>query len=147
MLKRMKPVMGQKNKRFHCIWHCQAMQWCGCWDCLISCQAYQVFISFLEIWTTRCLQLLLVILRIMHAYLAWIDGCLGNYLAMVRQDMQDMLHRCQPCIEIRGGYILKMWVHLKTIGQKIILPIINKGSLDNLQWSLKLLNAISVCHV
>ena len=24
---------------------------------------------------------------------------------MVSQDMQDMLHRCQLCIEIRGGYV------------------------------------------
>ena len=24
---------------------------------------------------------------------------------MVRQDMQDMLHRCQLCVEIRGGYV------------------------------------------
>ena len=23
---------------------------------------------------------------------------------MVSQDMQDMLHRCQLCVEIRGGY-------------------------------------------
>ena len=29
----------------------------------------------------------------------------GNYLAMVRQDIQDMVHRCQICIEIRGGYV------------------------------------------
>ena len=27
------------------------------------------------------------------------------YLAMVRQDLQDMLHRCQLCVEIRGGYV------------------------------------------
>ena len=66
--------------------------------------------SFLKIWTTRCLQLLLVILRIIWAYLTWINGCLGNYLAMVRQDIQDMLHRCQICFEIRGD-MSKMWVH------------------------------------
>ena len=29
----------------------------------------------------------------------------GNILAMVRQDMQDMLHSCQLCVEIRGGYV------------------------------------------
>ena len=41
-----------------------------------------------------------------RAYLTWINGCsscLGNYLAMESQDMQDMLHRCQLCVEIRGG--------------------------------------------
>ena len=41
-----------------------------------------------------------------RAYLTWINGCsscLGNYLAMVSQDKQDMLHRCQLCVEIRGG--------------------------------------------
>ena len=43
-----------------------------------------------EIWTTGYFQLLLVILRIIWSYLTWINGCLGNYLAMVRQDMQDM---------------------------------------------------------
>ena len=30
---------------------------------------------------------------------------LGNYLATVRQDMQDMLHRCHLYIEISGGYV------------------------------------------
>ena len=25
---------------------------------------------------------------------------------MVMQDIQDMLHRCQICIEIRGGYVI-----------------------------------------
>ena len=41
-----------------------------------------------------------------RAYLTWINGCsscLGNYLAMESQDMQDMLHCCQLCVEIRGG--------------------------------------------
>ena len=41
-----------------------------------------------------------------RAYLTCINGCsscLGYYLAMVSQDMQDMLHRCQLCVEIRGG--------------------------------------------
>ena len=41
-----------------------------------------------------------------RAYLTWINGCsscLGNYLAMESQDMQDMLHRCQLCVEIRSG--------------------------------------------
>ena len=46
--------------------------------------------SFLEIWTTGYLQLLLEILRIIWSYLTRINGCLVNYLAMVRQDMQDM---------------------------------------------------------
>ena len=43
-----------------------------------------------------------------RAYLTWINGCsscVGNYLAMVSQLMQDMLHRCQLCVEIRGGYV------------------------------------------
>ena len=30
---------------------------------------------------------------------------LRDVWAMVRQDMQDMLHRCQLCIEIRSGYV------------------------------------------
>ena len=38
-------------------------------------------------------------------YMRWINGCLGNYLAMVRQHIQDMLHCCQLCVEIRGGYV------------------------------------------
>ena len=61
--------------------------------------------SFLKIWTTRYLQLVLVMWRIIRVYLKWINGCFGNYLAMVRRDIQDMLHRCQICIEIRGGYV------------------------------------------
>ena len=33
---------------------------------------------------------LLVILRICWVSLTWINGCLGNYLAIVRQDLQDI---------------------------------------------------------
>ena len=43
-----------------------------------------------------------------RAYLTWINwcsSCLRNYLAVVSQDMQNMLHRCQLCVEIRGGYV------------------------------------------
>ena len=40
-----------------------------------------------------------------RVHLTLINGCLGTYLAMVRQDMQDMLHCCQLCTEIRGGYV------------------------------------------
>ena len=39
---------------------------------------------FWKIVITRCLQLLLVLLRIVRAYLTWISGYLGIYLAMVR---------------------------------------------------------------
>ena len=46
-----------------------------------------------------------VILRIFRAYLIWINGCLGNYLDMVIQDIQNMIHCCQFCVEIRGGYV------------------------------------------
>ena len=60
---------------------------------------------FWKIWITRCLQLLLALSRTFRAYLTWIRGYLGIYLAMVRQDLQDMLHRCQLCVEIRGGYV------------------------------------------
>ena len=51
------------------------------------------------------MQLLLVLLRIFRAYLTRISRYLGIYLAMVRQDLQDMLHRCQLCVETRGGYV------------------------------------------
>ena len=47
--------------------------------------------------------------------------------------------RCALCWN-HGPYI-------KGPGQKIILPIITKTNLDNLQWPPKLLNAISVCHI
>ena len=42
--------------------------------------------------------------------------------------------------------MLKLWVH-KGPGQRIILPTITKAKFDTLQWSPKLLNAISVRHV
>ena len=58
-----------------------------------------------KFWIARYLQLLLVLLRIFRAYLTRISRYLGIYLAMVRQDLQDMLHRCQLCVEIRGGYV------------------------------------------
>ena len=60
---------------------------------------------FWKIVITRCLQLLLVLLRIVQAYLTWISGYLGIYLAMVGQDLQDILHCCHVCVEIRGGYV------------------------------------------
>ena len=41
--------------------------------------------------------------------------------------------------------MLKMWVHKRT--GRIILPIITKPKFDTLQWSPKLLNAISVRYV
>ena len=44
---------------------------------------------FWKIWKTRCLPLPLVLSRIFWAYLTWISGYLGIYLAMVRQDLQD----------------------------------------------------------
>ena len=50
---------------------------------IATCHAMWSF-SFLEIWTTRCLQLLIVILSIIQAYLTRINECLGNHLAMVR---------------------------------------------------------------
>ena len=37
----------------------------------------------LEIWTKRCLQLFLVIWRIICPHLTWFTGSLGNYLAML----------------------------------------------------------------
>ena len=60
---------------------------------------------FWKIVITRCLQLLLVLLRIVRAYLTWISWYVGMYLAMVRQDLQDILHCCHVCVEIRGGYV------------------------------------------
>ena len=30
---------------------------------------------------------------------------LGIYLSMVRQDLQNMPHRYQLCVELRGGYV------------------------------------------
>ena len=92
---------------------------------------------FWKIVITRCLQLLLVLLRIVRAYLTWISGYLGTYLAMVRQDLQDILHCCHVCVEIRGGICWRCWC-IKGPGQKIILPIITKTNLDNLQWVPKL---------
>ena len=90
----------------------------------ISCQ---LIIYFLEIWTTWWLQLFHVIWRIICAHLTWFTGCLGNYLAMLRWDMQDMLHRCQlACDEIRGGYVEDVGA-IKGLGQKIILPIITQN--------------------
>ena len=55
----------------------------------------------------------------MHAYLIWINGCLDNYLAMVRQDMQNIKRwicwRC-GCIRLRSCLfcegrisVLKRW--------------------------------------
>ena len=84
-----------------------------------------------------CLQLLLAILTIIWSYMRWINGCLGNFLAMVRQDMQDMLHCCQLCVEIKGEWCWRCRC-IKGPGQKIILPIISNAYLDNLQWSSKL---------
>ena len=54
--------------------------------------------TFWKIVITQCLQLLLVLLT-------WISGYLGIYLAMVRQDLQDILHCCHVCVKIRGGYV------------------------------------------
>ena len=34
-----------------------------------------------------------------------INECLGIYLTMVRKDVQDILHRCHICVEIRSGYV------------------------------------------
>ena len=39
------------------------------------------------------------------AYWTGINGYFGKYLAMVRQDMQDMLLRCHLCVEMRVGYV------------------------------------------
>ena len=65
------------------------------------------------------------------AYLSWINGCsscLGNYLAMLSQ---DMLHPCQLCVELRwGGYICWRCGCTKGPEQKIILPIITKVNLN-----------------
>ena len=114
------------------------MQWCGCRDCHISCH---VIISFLEIWTTMCLQRFLVILRIIQAYLTWINGCLGNHLAMVRQDKQDMLHRYQLCVEISGGYVENVGA-IKVPGKKIILPIITQIK----SWILAMVTLTFECN-
>ena len=80
----------------------------------------QVIISFLEIWTTRCLQLLLVILRsedYIWSYLTWINwcsSCLGNYLAIW------WARTCRTCstavsFALKSEVdLLKMWVHKRT---------------------------------
>ena len=34
-----------------------------------------------------------------------ISRYLGIYLSMVRQDLQDMPHRYQICVELVGGYV------------------------------------------
>ena len=69
----------------------------------VLCNGAQVIISFLEIEQGTCnspwLWSLGSLGRIWHELM---DG-LGNYLAMVRHDMQDILHRCQLCVEISGG--------------------------------------------
>ena len=84
------------------------MQWCCCRDCHISCQVRFFLSGNLN---KGYLQLLLVPTRrlddhsgvyIRHELM----DVLGNLqLAMVRQDMQDVLHRCQLCVEISGGYV------------------------------------------
>ena len=95
-------------------------------------------VPFWKIWITRCLQLLLVLLRIFQAYLTWISGYLGINLAMVRQDLQDMLHRCQLNLCWNQRWICWRCGCIKGPGQKIFLPIITKTNLDNLQWLPKL---------
>ena len=55
-------------------------------------------------------------------------------------DMQDMLHCCQLCVEIKGwrcGCI-------KGPRQNIFVPIITKEYIDNLKWSPTLLNQIFI---
>ena len=55
-----------------------------------------------------------------RAYMTWINGCsssLGSYLAMVNRTCRTCSTAVRICVEIRGG-------------QKIILPIITKVSLD-----------------
>ena len=62
--------------------------------------------SFLEIWTTGYLELLLVILRIIWSYLTWINGCLGNIIIWLwwNRTCRICRHRCQLSSEISGGY-------------------------------------------
>ena len=105
--------------------------------------------SFLAFWTIMCLQLLLVILRITFEHI-W-------------HELMDVYHvwaiiwlwRARTCMTCSTAvsFALKSEVdNVEDVGaqkvqdRKHILPIITKVSLDNLQWSLKLLNAISVCH-
>ena len=103
------------------------MQWCGCRDCHISCQ---VIISILEIWTIRCLQLLLVILRITFGH-TW-------------HELMDVHHvwaiiwlwwarTCRTCSTAVSSSLRwnQRWICwrcgcTKGPGQKIILPIITK---------------------
>ena len=70
--------------------------------------------SFLEIWTTGYLPLLLVLLRIIWSYLTWINGCSGNYLAMVRQDMHGYADIAVSLAMKSVMDMLKMWVHKRT---------------------------------
>ena len=55
----------------------------------------------------------------------------SSYLAMVMQDIQDMLHRCQICIEIRGGYVIDVRC-IKGPTAKIIIQIITKANFGTL---------------
>ena len=83
------------------------MQLYRCRDCHISCQ---LIISFLEIWT-RCLQLFLVICRIICAHLTWFTRC----FIWLWSD-----RTCSTC-SIAVSFVLKsevdmlkMWVHKRT---------------------------------
>ena len=44
-----------------------------------------------------------------------------------------MLHRCQLCVEIRGGYVEDVGAQKVQDRKYIIIPIITKVNLDNLQ--------------
>ena len=60
-----------------------------------------------KFWIARYLQLLLVLLRIFRAYLTRISRYLGIYLHGHGKTGPSgyMLHRCQLCVEISGGYV------------------------------------------
>ena len=64
-----------------------------------------MIISFLENLNNKVLATSPCALEDLSGVFDMISGYLGIYLAMVRQDLKDMLHRCQLCVEIRGGYV------------------------------------------
>ena len=92
---------------------------------------------FWKIVITRCLQLLLVLLRIVRVYLTWISGYLGIYLATGKTGPSGH-SPLLSCLRWNQRWICWRCWCIKGPGQKIILPIITKTNLDNLQWLSKL---------